>query len=127
VLTAVTGAGYLLVYPETVPVFGVAFVLYHLRHVTDAGFEWKSLARTLLVLLISCVLLGPYSIGCVFFLLSQFDTSVTQGLYDGGSIFSYFLLPNGTAVLFGMSRLGELLAEPWLSLSIAAGLLLLIA
>lgn len=122
---AVIAAGYLLAYPETVPFFGIAFLLFQARHVASAGLDWGA-AKILIAPAASCVLLGPYSIGCVFFLLSQFQMSAAQGVHDGSSIFPYFLVPNGIAVLFGISRLGELLIEPWLSLSIAIGLLLLL-
>jgi hypothetical protein len=122
---AVIAASYVLAYPETIPFFGIAFLLFQARHAASVGFDWGA-ARILIAPAASCVLLGPYSIGCVFYLLSQFHNSSTQGLHDGSSIFPYFLVPNGIAVLFGISRLGELLVEPWLSLSIAVGLLLLL-
>jgi hypothetical protein len=126
-LITVVAAAYLLAYPETLPFFGVAFLLYHARHIADAHLDWKGSAKILIAPVGACILLGPYSVSCYFFLLSQIETSATQGLYDGGSIFPYFLVPNGIAVLFGISRLGELLTEPWLSLSIAVGLSLMMA
>jgi hypothetical protein len=118
-------AAYLLAYPETVPFFGIAFSLYHARHVFDVDFDWRNSGKILIAPVAACILLGPYSVGCFFFLLSQIHVSATQGLHEGSSIFPYFLVPNGIAVLFGISRLGELLVEPWLSLSIAIGLSLL--
>jgi hypothetical protein len=124
-LIVVVAAAYLLTYPETVFIFGIALVLYHARRAADVGLEWQSFRRLLIAPVWSCILLGPYSVGCLFFLLSQIHHSANQGLYDGSSLFPYFLVPNGVAVLFGISRLGEMLVEPWLSLSIVIGLSLL--
>ena len=124
-LIAVVAAAYLMTYPETVVIFGIALVFYHARHAADAGLKWKSFRRLLMAPVLACILLGPYSVGCLFFLLSQIHQSATQGIYDGTSLFPYFLVPNGVAALFGISRLGELPVEPWLSLSIVMGLSLL--
>ena len=124
-LIAAVAAAYLLTYPEIVMIFGIAFLLYHGRRAADVGMQWKSFRRVLMAPVGSCILLGPYSIGCLFFLLYQLHHSASQGLSNGGSIFPYFRVPNGIAVLFGISRLGEVLVEPWLSLSIAVGLVLL--
>ena len=124
-LIAVVAAAYLLTYPETVFIFGIALVLYHARRAADVSLEWKSFRRLLIAPLASCILLGPYGVGCLFFLFSQIHHSAIQGIYDGTSLFPYFLVPNGVAALFGISRLGEMLIEPWLSLSIVMGLSLL--
>jgi hypothetical protein len=124
-LTSVVVAAYWVAYPETVPFFAIAFLVFHLSHVRDANWGWSDCWKVLIIPAISCVLLGPYAISFFFYMFSQIRMSATQGVYDGISIFPYFLVPNGLSVLFGLSRLGETFREPWLSLSIAAAFLLL--
>jgi hypothetical protein len=126
VLTAVIAAAYWLIYPETVPFFVLAFVLFHVSHLREKNWGWDKSWAVLIVPVLACVLLGPYSFSFFFFLIHQSQGSAAQGVYDGISIFPYFIIPNGVAVLFGFSRLGDLISDPWLSLSICAGLLLLI-
>ncbi|SHH65003.1 hypothetical protein SAMN05444169_8568 [Bradyrhizobium erythrophlei] len=123
-LTSVIAAAYWLIYPETVPFFVLAFLLYHLAHLWTKDWGWSASWIILIPPAFACLALGPYSISFFFFLLKQFQNSGMQGVFDGISIFPYFLVPTGLAVLFGFSRLGELMSEPWLSLSIGAALLL---
>jgi hypothetical protein len=123
-VTSIVVAAFWLAYPETVPFFVLAFVVFHVLHSCSAGWGWKDFWRVLLTPAITCALLGPYTLSFLFYLLSQAQQSTIQGLYDGVSIFPYFLVPNGLSVLFGFSRLGELLGEPFLSLSIAAAIIM---
>jgi hypothetical protein len=125
-LTSIIVAAYWLIYPETVPFFALAFLLFHVSHLRTKEWGWNLSWIALIPPGFACLMLGPYAFGFFFFILSQLKGSATQGIYDGVSIFPYFLIPNGLAVLFGFSRLGDLIGEPWLSLSIGAGLLLLI-
>lgn len=124
-IASVLSGGYLLLYPELVPFFGLSFILFHAGHALEKDWGWKQSWRVPGILPIACIFLGAYSIDAVFYLLSQFQKSAIQGIDNGISIFPYFRVPSGMAVLFGFSRLGELLSEPWLSVSIAAGFLLL--
>jgi hypothetical protein len=125
-LTSTIVAAYWLIYPETVPFFALAFLLFHVSHLRTKEWGWNLSWISLIPPGFACLMLGPYAFSFFFFILSQLKGSATQGIYDGVSIFPYFLIPNGLAVLFGFSRLGDLIGEPWLSLSIGAGLLLLI-
>jgi hypothetical protein len=120
-MVAVVSSGYLLLYPELVPFFGLAFVLFHASHALEKNWGWERCWPVLAIVPVAGIFLGPYSVDALFYLLSQFQHSATQGTYDGISIFPYFIVPSGMAVLFGFSRLGELFREPWLSISIAAG------
>jgi hypothetical protein len=47
-LIAVVAAAYLLTYPETVFIFGIALVLYHARRAADVGLKWESFRRLLI-------------------------------------------------------------------------------
>ncbi len=125
VLVAVLVASFCLSYSELTPFFALAFIVYHGMHIRDGRWGWSDSWRVLIVPLIVAVMLGPYTLGFVVYVLSQFKTSFSQGAYDGISLFPYFLVPNGLAVLFGLSRLGEVLDEPFLSASIAVAVILL--
>jgi hypothetical protein len=125
-LTSIIAAAYWLIYPETVPFFALAFLLFHVSHLRTREWGWNVSWIALMPPGFACLMLGPYAFSFFFFILSQLKGSATRGINDGVSIFPYFLIPNGLAVLFGFSRLGDLISEPWLSLSIGAGLLLLI-
>jgi hypothetical protein len=118
-------SGYLLLYPELVPLFGLAFIFFHGSHSMEGDWGWKRSWPVLGILPVVGIFLGSYSINAAFYLFSQFRTSSLQGINNGVSIFPYFRVPSGMATLFGFSRLGELPGEPWLSISIAAGFLLL--
>lgn len=125
-LTSIIVAAYWLIYPETVPFFVLAFLLFHVSNLRTKEWGWNLSWIALMPPAIACLVLGPYAFSFFFFILSQLKGSSTQGVYDGVSIFPYFLIPNGLAVFFGFSRLGNLMNEPRLSLSIGAGLLLLV-
>ena len=124
-VTSIVVAAFWLAYPETVPFFVLAFVVFHVLHICSVGWGWKDFWKILLAPAITCALLGPYILGFPFYLLSQAQQSTIQGVYNGVSIFPYFLVPNGLSVLFGFSRLGELLGEPFLSLSIAVAIIMM--
>jgi hypothetical protein len=123
-LTSIIVAAYWLIYPEAVPFFVLAFLLFHVSNLRTKEWGWNLSWIALIPPAIACLVLGPYAFSFFFFILSQLKGSAAQGVYDGVSIFPYFFIPNGLAVFFGFSRLGDLMNEPWLSLSIGAGLLL---
>ena len=125
-LVSIIAAAYLLIYPETVPFFGLAFLLFHVSHLRTKEWGWNVSWVLLIAPGLTFILLGPYAVSFFFYLISQFQFSATQGVYDGVSIFPYFLVPSGLTVLFGFSRLGELMSEPGLSLSIGGATLLLV-
>ena len=106
-VTSIVVAAFCLAYPEALPFFVLAFIVFHALHGWTVGWGWKHFWRVLFVPAITFALLGPYSLSFLFFLLSQFHGSATQGVFDDVSIFPYFLVPNGLSVLFGFSRLGE--------------------
>jgi hypothetical protein len=120
IIGAVFVAAYWLAYPETVPFFGVAFIIFHFLRLRDPNWGWLHAGKILAIPVIAGILLGPYAISFFFYLLWQIQGSGTQGLQYGVSIFPYFSVPSGIAVLFGLSRLGEFFKEPLLSISIAA-------
>lgn len=125
-LCSITIGGYWLVYPETTPFFVLAFIIYHAVHARTPDWGWATSWRALFAPLATCVLLGPYTLTFFLFLFSQFKHSATQGVFNGASIFPYFLVPNGLSILIGFSQLGETLQDPLLSISIGAGIVLVV-
>lgn len=123
-VTSIVVAAFCLSYPEALPFFVLAFIVFHVLHGRTVGWGWNHCWRILFVPAITFALLGPYSVSFLFFLLTQLHGSGTQGIYDDVSIFPYFLVPSGLSVLFGFSKLGEVLEEPLLSASIAAAVLM---
>jgi hypothetical protein len=123
-VTSIVVAAFCLAYPEALPFFVLAFIVFHALHSWTLGWGWNHFWRVLFVPAITCALLGPYSLSFLFFLLNQLQQSTNQGVFDDVSIFPYLLVPNGLSVLFGFSRLGELLGEPFLSVSIAAAIIM---
>jgi hypothetical protein len=125
-LTSVIVPAYWLLYPETVPFFVVAFLVFHLSHLRTKEWGWEASWSLFIPLVVASLVLGTYAVSFVYYILSQLHGSAAQGVFDGVSIFPYFLVPSGLTVLFGFSRLGELMDEPWLSLSIGAAIALLV-
>jgi hypothetical protein len=126
-LASIIAAAYWIMYPETVPFFVLAFLVFHVSHIRDGDWGWTSWWTVVVISVTACVLAGPYSVSFFFYLMSQLQSSATLGVYDGVSIFPYFLVPSGLTTLFGFSMLGEFAREPFLSLSIAASVLILFA
>lgn len=123
-VTSIVVAAFCLAYPETLPFFVLAFIVFHALHGWTVGWGWKHFWRVLFVPAITGALLGPYGLSFLFFLLSQFHGSATMGVYDDVSVFPYFLVPNGISVLFGFSSYGQIFGEPFLSVSIAAAFIM---
>lgn len=113
----------LIIYPEVLPFLILALGLYLLLGFLQKRQTWRDLfpifgMMGLVVLLLINTYL-PYSIR---FLLAQTTTSAGG---ERGSLFPYFLLPSGLANLWGFQNLTVLIGDPWLSLSILGGGLLL--
>ncbi|HKB39535.1 MAG TPA: hypothetical protein VKD72_24070, partial [Gemmataceae bacterium] len=119
-------SGLMLWYPETTPILGLGFFL----HVGFALWRRRLPVRQTLILVagaggLSLLLLNRYLLFFGMFLLRQAGggLSSTSGAME---LFPFYLLPSGLANLWGFQPLVGMAAEPWLSLSIAAGALLLL-
>lgn len=123
-LSAVVAAAYWLIYPETVPFFVLAFLLFHVRHIRRDEWGWRSSWSVLLLSAVTSLLVAPYLVSFFLYLMSQLRGSATQGVYEGVSIFPYFIVPSGLSILFGFLPLGGSDREPLLSLGIAASIAL---
>jgi len=129
-LGAVAGlmaAALLVVYPETVPFVGLAFLSFHALQAWRGCSPPRSAAGLLGVAgTVVLLLLQTSAIGTLLFLLDQVRAS--KGYVQSSiTLFPYFLVPSGLATLWGLVPYGYgLPPEPWLSLSIAAGAALLL-
>ena len=125
-LCAISIAGMSMVYPEASPflIFGAA--LYYGVLAFQKKLEWRA-ARLWLVCvgLVTTLLLNEY--------LRNYLSVVFRRLLDqaGGAdhriieLFPFYLLPSGLAMFFGIYSSVQGIAEPWLSIGIFLGLILL--
>ncbi|MBI5766606.1 MAG: hypothetical protein HZA93_02345 [Verrucomicrobia bacterium] len=124
VLTAIAGAGLCLVYPETTPFTVVAFLAYHGIAILRGKHSPKvTIALTAYTLLGVIVLMRHNVISYLFILVMQ----LTSAMHSANlllSLFPYFLLPTGFSNFYGWMPIAKDFAEPVVSLSIAAGILL---
>lgn len=125
-LCAIVLSAFALFYPELFSVFMLSAVLYFLLLMFTKKMTTSAFFISAGIILISFViLLHSYTINCFFTILDQTaHANLTTKISN--SLFPYFLVPSGLANLWGFQALSELPAEPWLSLSIGLGGILLI-
>jgi len=116
----------LVVYPEVVPFLALAFVLSATIQTLRRRLALPTLLWPLTTLSLFCVLfLNRYLLTALVFIQKAIGKIQPADLRY--SLFPFYLLPSGLANLWGFLALSQTtFAEPWLSLAIAAGALLLI-
>lgn len=126
VLSSILISGLLITYPEVSPFLILAFLLYALIGIIQRRLTLKPLFTILSGIgLGSLVILNTYLIDVVRFLIPQ--TSGGLRISDPTNLlFPYLLIPSGLANLWGMQSIAKLTPEPWLSISIVLGALLLL-
>lgn len=127
-LAGLTLAAFLVWYPEAYPFLGLGAILY----LAINARRWAMAGRQTLVrvagLAVAAVLLVPaltghYFVQSVIYLLGQAASGTQGGSTD--VLFPYFLIPSGISTFWGFQPLALELPEPWQSLAILGGLLLL--
>jgi hypothetical protein len=102
VLAALVVATFVLSYPEMLPFFGGALMIYH---ATDSIEIYRSLRTALTaffaIAMTSIVLIGPDIVKYGFFLFEQITEAGTTS--RTAEIFPFFLIPSGLAALWGIS------------------------
>src|SRR5262249_42146425 len=125
-LAALLVSALLVVYPEIFPFLVLAF----LAHLAVTWRRWLAAPRPQLLILgtaaASCLLLlNVYAVSPLYFLVVQVNHGVWAPILS--EIFPYFLIPSGLASFWGLVPLGgDLPADPWGSLLIILGALLLL-
>ena len=126
VLVGIIGAGQAILYAELLPFLFLAFCAYTVVEVVRGRKPWKLLATVGIGSAVALVLLNRHAYTVVRYIVLQ---SAGGALGDDPvkSLMPYFLVPGGLANLWGFQHYTILSPEPWLSLTILAGLALLLA
>jgi hypothetical protein len=119
-------SGLMLWYPEATPLLGLGFFL----HVGLAWWQRRLPLRPTLVLMagaggLALLLLNRYLLFFGSFLVRQASGGLS-GSAGAMELFPFYLLPTGLANLWGFQPIVGMSDEPWLSISIVAGAVLLL-
>ncbi len=126
VLLSVAISAFLLVYPEFAPFVGVALVGRIALGVIRRSLTARQAITLTLAGAGSVLLIAPYAVKSVTFFLIQARQGMT-GSERLIQIFPYYLIPSGLAQVWGFLPIAGQGVEPWTSLTIAAGGVLLLA
>jgi hypothetical protein len=126
ILVGITGAGQAILYAEVFPFLFLAFCAYMLASALRREKPWRILPVLGIGILVGLVLIRMYAYTVYTYIVLQ---SAGGSLGDDPLkvLMPYFLVPAGLANLWGFQHITNLGYEPWLSLTILAGALLLIA
>jgi hypothetical protein len=125
-VAAVLLTAQLLVYPEVLPFFGAGYVGHLIQGAWRRQLAWKASAWLFLVVGLTVLVLANRTCVDAFdFLLAQARRAAT-GQQLLVNLFPYFMLPIGFSNLWGFQRMSSFSPEPWQSLSIALGFILLL-
>ena len=125
VLPSILLAVLFVVYPEVVPFLLLAGLSYLLIRLIQRQLRIKqALLLSSLTVLLACVFVNRYIFHLFYFLEVQASAGVGRSKLG---FFPYYLVPSGLANLWGFQGVGRLTREPWLSLSILLGGLLLLS
>lgn len=121
---ALISASVFVWYPEVLPFFGLGWILYvMLLAKFREGQTWKMLLPAFIVGGLVLLALNKYVIAALLFMLAQASGGL-QSADLSTVLFPYFLVPSGIAAFWGLIPIAGDLREPFVSLSIAGGLLL---
>jgi hypothetical protein len=128
ILAGIPAAGLAVVYPELLPFFGLGAAAYLTWRVARQVVPVRSVLVVLAAAgLVGLAALNTFTRSATTFLLTQAAVAATLSASDWvDTLFPYVLLPSGLAQLWGLQPLGGVAAEPRMSLTIAAGGLLLV-
>ena len=127
VLAAVVLAGCAEVYPEVTPfVFVTVFLWYAIGIVRRELSTSRALAWLSAVCALAAIVLNGYLRNYVWVVVTRVLTSASppESIELHPLIFPFYLLPTGVANYFGLYPLTIYPREPWLSLGIAVGFML---
>lgn len=111
-------------YPEVLPFFGLGWILYAALLLKFSGQSARTiLMPALIVGVLVLAALNKYVIAAMTFMLSQASGGI-QSADVSTVLFPYFLVPSGIAAFWGLIPIAGNIHEPFVSLSIAGGLIL---
>lgn len=127
VLAGLLTAALLIAYPEAAPFLGLTLILYTVVGVWRQKIPTKLLTTVFAVSILSAVLAtNLYLAGVWNYFRSETSSKVLKAVDPNEIIFPHYLVPKGLAGLWGLQPINAVLPEPWSSLAIAAGGLLLV-
>lgn len=128
-LLAIVIAALMVFYIEIFPFLVISFLIYWLINLRQKKYPTTKFYLVLGTVVVAIVLLlKTYLINAALFLFKQSLVSLKSITHVQIDAFPYYRVPSGLANLWGLQALAKPLAEPWFSLSIViGGLLLLIA
>lgn len=126
VLFAILISALLISYPEISPFLGFAIILYFSINIIK-GWKPKKIVYLFVAtsMIFIATFLQSYILNYVLYLKSQITAGIA--LNSKTSIFPYYLMPSGLANLWGFQPISYIASEPWLSISIILGMILLIS
>ena len=115
-------AALLIWYPEIIPffVFGLGGYLLLLLKQKNKQQTVKVIKLALCVGLLSIIILNEYALESIKFMFTQTSTVNKSEVL----LFPYLMVPSGLSNLWGLIPIGKYINEPWISIAIAASLLL---
>lgn len=117
----------IIVYSELVPFLAIAFALYAMMQARMQGLRLPhNLSRYWIALAATVVWLNTYSLPAIGYMNKQIGGGVQERFGGDLVLFPHFLIPSGLAQLWGFLPVWQLAAEPWLSIMVFCGGLLLL-
>ncbi len=115
-------AGFFLGYPETLPFFGLAFLIYHALGIRREGRNYgRGLAAVAGVGVVGCGLIAPEVPGLLRFMIGQATSSTST--MQMAELFPYLLISSGLAAVWGLRHYVPTF-DPVLIAAIVAGMAL---
>jgi hypothetical protein len=126
-LGGIIGVGLFLYYPEVIPLAGVSWLLFLLFEALHRRVRVAPLLGFVgAAVVVIAALLGRHAIGALNFLFMQAASGSVGGV-GHETLFPYYRIPSGLADFWGFFPLTDVPVEPWASLGVGIGGLLLIA
>ena len=125
--TAIVGSGLCIFYPEVSPFAVISVGLYYLYRL----FKDRVIPGAQIVLLeytiVGILFILRYNfISYFYMLLHQFAASTERKTDLAFSLFPFFLIPSGLSSIFGLQAMNYEIADPWGSIIIVIGFILLV-
>jgi hypothetical protein len=113
-------------YPEVLPFFGLGWLLYVLLLLRfNKSQAIKVVLPALMVGVLVFIALDKYALAAFTFILGQVSGGMKPAADLSAVMFPYFLVPSGIAALWGLIPIAIEIREPFVSLAIAGGLILI--